>query len=285
MGPTATAPSHSGAPSGAPLSGGVPSHRGQRRIKNFLLDRHFQLKYSGYLVGIALFLSASLGLILWQMGRQLIVQSRSSVQLGEDIVERGRNLLVESEKVNAVVRMSIVEAYTDDPALLEVFQGEATQRDVALAQSQKQLEINREALREQSRLIERSYVFFGAVIAAALLLLVLGVGLAGVVVTHKVAGPVFKMKRLLRELGRGHFSVVARLRKGDELQDFFDAFNQAAGELRRRQEDEIQQIESVLEQLREADTRDDHSVTVARERLQALRETMRVSLATRPPYA
>jgi methyl-accepting chemotaxis protein len=284
MGPTATAPSHSGAPSGAPMSG-APSHRGQRRIKNLLLDRHFQLKYSGYLVGIALFLSGSLGVILWQMGRELIVQSRSSVQLGEDIVERGKNLLAESEKVNAVVRMSIVEAYTDDPALLEVFQGEATERDVALAQSQKQLEHNRESLREQSRLIERGYVFFGAVIASALLLLVLGVGLAGVVVTHKVAGPVFKMKRLLRELGRGHFSVVARLRKGDELKDFFDAFNQAADELRRRQEDEIQQIDAVLEQLREARTGDDHTVSAARERLQALRETMRVSLATRPPYA
>jgi hypothetical protein len=58
--------------------------------------------------------------------------------------------------------------------------------------------------------------------------LVLVIGLAGVVVTHKIAGPVFKMKRLLGELAKCHFRVVARLRKGDELQDFFDAFNRAA---------------------------------------------------------
>ena len=283
MGQTATAspPAHT---SGAPTSG-TPSHRGQRKLRNFLLDRHFQLKYSGYLVGVALFLSASLGIILWQTSRTLVAQSRSSVALGEEIVERGKNLLTESEKVNAVVRMNIVETYADDPALLEVFQGEAQKRDGMLEQSQKQLEDNSQALRAKSQLIERQYMIFGAVIISALLLLTLGIGLAGVVVTHKVAGPVFKMKRLLRELAKGHFRVVARLRKGDELQHFFDAFNEAADELSRRQEGEIEQIESVLQMLRDAESGDTLLVSGARERLQSLRDSMRVSLATRPPNA
>lgn len=267
--------------SGAPTSG-TPSHRGQRKLRNLLLDRHFQLKYSGYLVGIALFLSTFLGLILWQTSRTLIAQSRSSVALGEEIVERGRNLLAESEKVNSVVRMSIVDAYADDPALLDVFQGEAQKRDGMLARGQKQLEDNSVALRAKSQMIERQYVMFGGVIVSALLLLVLGVGLAGVVVTHKVAGPVFKMKRLLGELAKGHFQVVARLRKGDELQDFFDAFNDAADELRRRQEREIEQIDSVLDLLSHSDDMDRER---ARERLQSLRDSMRIALATRPPHA
>ena len=50
MGQTAIASSPGS--SQAPTSG-VPSHRGQRRLRNFLLDSHFQLKYSGYLVGVA----------------------------------------------------------------------------------------------------------------------------------------------------------------------------------------------------------------------------------------
>lgn len=277
---TASSPAHSGAP-----TSGSPSGRHQRKLRNFLLDRHFQLKYSGYLVGIALFLSTSLGFILWRTSQTLIAQSRSSVALGEQIVERGRTLLAESEKVNAVVRMSIVEAYGDDPALLEVFQGEAQKRDGMLEQGQKQLEDNSQALRAKSQMIEREYVIFGAVIVSALLLLVLGVGLAGVVVTHKVAGPVFKMKRLLGELAKGHFRVVARLRKGDELQDFFDAFNDAADELRRRQEQEIEQIDSVLELLRDPEHADPERVMGARERLRSLRDSMRLSLATRPPNA
>ena len=36
--------------------------RHQRRLRNYLLDSHFQLKYSGYLVMIAVALSVSLGL-------------------------------------------------------------------------------------------------------------------------------------------------------------------------------------------------------------------------------
>lgn len=283
MGPIASASPraslHSAEP-GEPLT-----HRGQRRLRNFLLDRHFQLKYSGFLMGIALFLSASLGFILWQTSQRMMAQSRASVALGEEIVERGRNLLAESEKVNAVVRMSMADSYADDPDLLEVFQTEAAKRDALLQRSQKQLEENSLALKLQSEVIERQYLIFGIVIVSALLLLVLGVGLAGVVVTHKVAGPVFKMKRLLGELAKGHFRVVARLRKGDELQDFFDAFNLAAAELERRQADELSRIDSVLALLRDHAADEADRVLGARERLEALRETMRVSLATRPPHA
>jgi nitrogen fixation/metabolism regulation signal transduction histidine kinase len=280
MGQTATV--SPGAHSGAPTSG-TPSHRGQRKLRNFLLDRHFQLKYSGYLVGVALFLSVSLGLILWRTSRTLVAQSRSSVALGEEIVERGRNLLAESEKVNAVVRMNIVETYADDPALLEVFQGEAAKRDGMLEQSQKQLEDNSQTLRAKSQMIEREYMIFGAVIVSALLLLTLGIGMAGIIVTHKVAGPVFKMKKLLRELAKSNFRVDARLRKGDELQHFFDAFNETVAELRQRQQDEIDQVESVLELLRDAESGATDPVIGARERLQALHASMRVSVVTTPP--
>jgi nitrogen fixation/metabolism regulation signal transduction histidine kinase len=267
----------------ATFSSGVPSHRGQRRLRNFLLDRHFQLKYTGYLVGIALFLSLSLGVILWRTSQQLMEQSRASVHLGEQVVERGKQLLSESEKVNAVVRMSIVEAYGDDPALLEVFQGEAQARDRKLLERQNELEGNSQQLHRQTNLIEKQYVLFAVVIVSVLLLLVFGIGVAGVVVTHKVAGPVFKMKRLLGELAKGHFRVVARLRKGDELKDFFDAFNRAAEELSDRQEDEIREIDAVIQLLRQAESGEGERAAGAAQRLQSLRDSMRTSLATVPP--
>jgi len=281
MGQTAIASSPGN--SQAPVSG-APSGRGQRRLRNFLLDSHFQLKYSGYLVGVAVFLSISLGVILWHTSRELITQTRASVALGEEIVERGRKLLAESEKVNSVVKMNIVQAYADDPALLDVFQNNAGDRDAMLAQGQTQLEQNAVALREQSQRIERGYVRLAVVVVLALLLLVLGIGLAGVVVTHKVAGPVYKMKRLLGDLGRGQFKVVARLRKGDELQHFFDAFNEMATQLGRRQEEEIRQIDNVIELLA-SDSSDPLQVAGARERLLTLRESMRVPLNTKPPGA
>jgi nitrogen fixation/metabolism regulation signal transduction histidine kinase len=178
--------------------------------------------------------------------------------------------------------MNIVQAYADDPGLLDVFQNAAGDRDEKLAQGQTQLEANSVALRDQSQRIERGYVRLAVMVVSALLLLVLGIGLAGVVVTHKVAGPVYKMKLLLRDLAKGQFRVVARLRKGDELQHFFDAFNETAAQLNKRQEEEIRQIDDVIELLT-AEGNNQMRVSGARERLLSLRDSMRVSLATHPP--
>ena len=52
-----------GEASAAPLP---TTGRHQRRLRNYLLDSHFQLKYTGYLVGIALLFSISLGLLIWR---------------------------------------------------------------------------------------------------------------------------------------------------------------------------------------------------------------------------
>ena len=68
-------------------------------------------------------------------------------------------------------------------------------------------------------------------------MLVIGVGLAGIVVTHRVAGPIYKMKKQLRDLRKGNYEIPAPLRKGDELVDFFEEFRRMVGELRRRQEE------------------------------------------------
>lgn len=261
-----------------------PSHRRQRRLRNMLVDRRFQLKYSAYFVIVALFLSVSLGLILWGTSQELIEQSREAVQLGESVVERGRGMLAESDKVNSVVKMNIAEVYSGEPALMEMFQAESSKHDATLARQQGELERNSLKLKSHAAAIEKGYVFFGVVIVSVLLLLVVAVGLAGVVVTHRVAGPIFKMKRLLGALAKGHFRVVARLRKGDELGSFFDAFNDAAQKLSARQEEEIAEIEAVLNILN-AET-GDASVEVlqAKERLLTLRNSMRVSLATTPPF-
>src|SRR4026209_1993937 len=91
--------------------------RHQRRMRNYLLDSHFQLKYTGYLVAIALALSISLGLILARTARAVVAESEGSVRQGESVVARGREVLAESQKVSAVVQMNIVKdpVYADNP--------------------------------------------------------------------------------------------------------------------------------------------------------------------------
>jgi nitrogen fixation/metabolism regulation signal transduction histidine kinase len=268
--------------------GPTPSGRHQRRLRNYLLDARFQLKYTGYIVGIAFALSAALGTIVWRTSGAVISQSEEavrvaegSVEVGEQVVDRGREVVQESQKVSAVVRMNIVKdpAYGDNPALLAAFQEDANRQDELLAEQQRQLEAQSQQLKAQSAnlksqadWIERKHNSLSIALLLVLTLLVLGVGAAGIVVTHKVAGPIFKMKRQIRELGAGSLHVPSPLRKGDELVDFFEAFRSAVMNLRKNQEGEITMLDRAISNLEKKAAPEDLV------ELRALREEMQSAL-------
>jgi hypothetical protein len=253
---------------------GAPSGRHQRKLRNYLLDAHFQLKYSAYLVGIALILSGSLGIILWRTSNALSAQSRESVSVGEQVVERSREVLTESQKVSAVVQMNIIKdpVYSENPALLAAFQEDAKKQDDRLLQQQRQLEEQAQRLKEQSQRIEDKQSAMATALVIILSLLVVFVGLAGIVVTHKVAGPIYKMKRQIRALGAGSLQIPAPLRKGDELRDFFEAFRETIGELRKRQAEEIAMLDHAIRNLEPKANKEDL------DELRALRTEMQGAL-------
>ena len=56
----------------------------------------------------------------------------------------------------------------------------------------------------------------------------------GILLTHKVAGPLVRIHAGLAELTQGHYNVHISLRKGDSLMDLADAVNTLAGSLRNR---------------------------------------------------
>ncbi|MGK3964373.1 HAMP domain-containing protein [Sorangium sp. So ce118] len=242
--------------------------RYQRSARNYLIDQKFQLKYTGFLVGISLALSVALGILLWNASSKIIEQSRSAVQQGQETVrqgqetvKRGQEVLVQSRRVSEVVAMNIAKEYKDDPELAKTF-GEAAQRDESkLKDEQARLERDAamfqqraEALGRQAADVAHNQQMLLRLIVALLSLLVLGVGAAGIVFTHKIAGPIFKMKRLLRQVGEGKLVVRERLRKGDELQHFFEAFEKMVEDLRARQQSKIAKMDAVLEKL-ESDAR------------------------------
>jgi nitrogen fixation/metabolism regulation signal transduction histidine kinase len=248
--------------------------RHQRKLRNYLLDAHFQLKYAGYLVAIAFVLGASLGTILWRTSDAVIAQSRESVAVGEQVVERGRDVVKESKKVNAVVQMNIVRdpAYADNPALLTAFQSDAKENDDKLNGQQARLEEQANRLKEQSAKLEAQQRSVGTALILVLALLVIGVGLAGIVVTHKVAGPIHKMKKQLRELADGNYAVPYPLRKGDELVDFFEEFRRMVRKLRKRQEEEIQLLDRAILNLKDKTSEEELN------ELRNLRANMQASL-------
>lgn len=215
--------------------------RHHRSVKNYLIDRRFQLKYAGLLFGVAALLSLALGLLLWNTSLALSSQSEKAVASGQQAVALAQQVADESKKVSAVVRMNIVEDpfYRDNPELLAAFQDDQKKQDAAMAAQQKELEDRAASLAAQAAAIagEQQRMLLG--LFAILALLAVGVGLLGIVVTHKVAGPIFKMTRQMQALGDGQLRLPDPLRKGDELVGFFGAFEEMVRKLRAQREKEL----------------------------------------------
>jgi nitrogen fixation/metabolism regulation signal transduction histidine kinase len=234
------------------MNSSVPSTgRHQRQLKNLLLDKHFQLKYTGYLLAIAGVLAVSLGAVLWRTSAQVIAQSARSAIQGEQIVDLGHELVAESRKVSAVVRMNIIKdpIYQQDPDLLAAFNTEAKQQDQKFDAQRDRLAAQHDALKAQARDLRKSQNTLLWTLASMLVLLILGIGIAGIVVTHKVAGPIFKMQRHLRDVAKGRLEVPWGLRKGDELVEFFDTFRNMVASLRQQREDQLVVLKRAVEEL------------------------------------
>lgn len=207
----------------------------QRSFKNYLIDSRFQLKYTGFIVGVSLAICAILGVFLYNTSTTVVTESQKVVD--------------ESKKVSDVVKMNMKEQYADTPELADSFAQEASASDSKIADQQAQLV-------KQQRTMLTSLV-------GGLALMVVLIGLLGIYFTHKVAGPIYKMKMLLKQVGDGKLNFRGGLRKGDELQDFFEAFASMVEQLKSRQAKEIELLESAIEQARSAGASEDMMKNVA----------------------
>jgi hypothetical protein len=83
-----------------------------------------------------------------------------------------------------------------------------------------------------------------ASVAASLIL-----GGIGIVVSHRIAGPIFVMTRHLATLASGRYPHIRPLREGDQLTDFFDLFRKSVEALRARDLEEAAKIRDALNRL------------------------------------
>jgi hypothetical protein len=230
----------------------------KRSLRNYLLDSRFQLKYTSLLVLVAVAISGLTGAVLYSTTRAMVDESAR-------VVEESRKVSEESKKVSEVSRMNVRDLAADSPELLSEFNREADAHDRAIADQQRAVSDQQTALlRNQKRMIWS--------LLGGLALLVTLIGLFGIYFTHKVAGPVFKMKRLLRQVGEGNLHVEARLRKGDELQDFFDAFTQMLSGLRKFEQKQLDELEGAMSALARGEK--DHAVASVARVQQAVKQAI-----------
>ena len=164
----------------------------KRRLRNYLLDARFQLKYTGMVVAVTMVVATILGKVAYD-------QSHAQTEM------MTINLAMAGETADFI---------------------EQTAREA-----------------DQQLLL---------MIIGGIAILVISLGITGIMVTHRVVGPAFKMKSLFRHVADGHLKLYGRLREGDELQDVFLEFERMIEKLRTNQRDEITQLESVIARAREA---------------------------------
>lgn len=182
----------------------APAEQGQskRRIKNFLIDRRFQL---GWVFRVAIMVT----LIVAVMGYFLYQTLAESIELTN-------------------VQVLSTSAMTQQA---------------------------------QSAIIQKGAkdkLYTGLVLGGSLTGLVFILSLFTIVVTHKVAGPAYKIKRLLSTVDGSRLQLFEKLRRGDELHDVFKEFGDMLRRLRESRHLEIEQIESTITQLQKSDVPEAH---------------------------
>lgn len=85
--------------------------------------------------------------------------------------------------------------------------------------------------------------------AGGIALIVILVGYL-IVMTHRVAGPLFKTSRYFDRMARGKLGDVYALRSGDMLQDFFGNFKEMHEAVRKRFQSDVLTMESAAASLR-----------------------------------
>ena len=75
-----------------------------------------------------------------------------------------------------------------------------------------------------------------------------------VIMTHKVAGPLFKVSSYFDQMTEGRLGSVTALRRGDMLQDFFSDFKAMHESLRARSQADVEVMERAAAALRGAET-------------------------------
>src|SRR3954462_2856042 len=94
--------------------------------------------------------------------------------------------------------------------------------------------------RANDRIVLLSIAGFGAI-------LVMSIFAAGIFITHKVAGPLYNISRICGRVRDNKLSPSLRqLRKGDELQDFYNSFRDMYEALRTRVNTDVQVRSSAI---------------------------------------
>jgi len=96
-------------------------------------------------------------------------------------------------------------------------------------------------------------------------LLAIGLAIYGIKTTHKVAGPLFKVRLYFAKMKEGRLDTVYPLRKGDQLVHFYEHFRAAHAGVVGFEKTDIEQLQAIIRAAEQAGQGDHASVKTLRE--------------------
>ena len=193
------------------------SNKTQRKLRNYLLDRRFQLKYTGMVLLVTITIASGLGYLAYRFSQQQTEALTAQIAAQPDL----------------------------DPETAADLEAFAKQEDRKI----------------------RNAIIMGVVFMS------LALGLTGIVITHRVVGPTYRMRRLFAHVADGHLEITTGIRKGDELQELYHSFAEMVESLRGQRSEEIEQLEKTLSEMEAAGVQSDYT-TELRAVLERIRQSV-----------
>lgn len=204
-----------------------------RRWRNFLLDARFQLKAVFFFLALAGPLIALLGGFLWLTSCSLLREADRAVEARSQAAQTSRDLDA------ALLNNELVKRF-DDPSFVNRLREESKRIDERYQAEKDAIVAQHAVLLKHHRVM--SWSIFGGLLS---LLVLIAVGT--VVATHRIVGPVFRLKRLMHQVGAGEITGILNLRKGDELQDLFFEFKRMIGRIHDTQTCAMESLDELTE--------------------------------------
>jgi nitrogen fixation/metabolism regulation signal transduction histidine kinase len=254
-----------------------------RKLRNFLLNKKLQLSFALFILGVTAALTLILvSVIYYEVNKATDTFVRQRKEATEMFVRqrkeatkmfsRQREMATKIMQQQLKVATDMLKVMEQDEELRDAVQAarqDLKKRDaerLAMRRQQdkelrerrqkqdKELQQRRE--RQDKEIAEKQrqgmFILIGAMIGFSIIFLA-AIFLYGIVLTHKVAGPLFKITRHMDEVREGKLKKVWPLRKGDQLVEFFDHFKKMHDALKERRAEEIQILQAIKEGLADAE--------------------------------
>lgn len=211
----------------------------RRRLRNFLLEPRFQLKFTAYIVAVSLLMATLLGIFLWRNTQALLTET-------EQAVEARSQAAIASRELSQAMLTNQLVAQMDDPSFAAQLEAESARIDAEFEREHQAV------VAQRADLLRRQQLGWIA-LAGALLAFIVGCAMATIVVTHKVVGPLLRISRLVNDVGAGRFAMPTHaLRDGDELKPLFTEVTGMVQALRDGQTEDLSQVQRVLRRAQQA---------------------------------